>query len=149
MKSQNIPRGAIYIPLPLIRQPDEYSCGAGSLMSIGCHWSVGPVRIQDYKTALGTNPINGTYHRDIVRYARELGLSARIQTDISRAQLQSIIARRIPVIIAFQAWAPDPVVYDDPNHNKDGHYAVCVGFDRKNNFYFMDPGLTGRYKVLS
>lgn len=137
------------IDLPDIRQPDDYSCGAGALMSIACFYNVGPMEIAGFKKAMGTNPTYGTYHNDIARYANELGLNAEVRWDMTRRQLKSFLRQRVPVILSIQAWAEDESVYKDPNHNKDGHYVVACGYDPTNYFYFMEPSITGRRGVLS
>lgn len=149
MITRRIPAGAIMVDLPDVRQPDDYSCGAGILMSIACFYGVGPMEIEDFKKALGTNPIYGTYHRDIARYANELGLNAEVTWDMSKRRLQSLLRHRVPVILSIQAWAEDEAVYLDPDHNKDGHYVGAIGYDRGDNFYFMDPSITARRGFLS
>lgn len=149
MNSRKIPSGAIMIPLPLVRQPDNYSCGAGALMSIASYFGVGPAKIDEFKEALCTSSIYGTYHRDIARYANEIGLNAEVRINMTRSQLKSLLKSKTPVILSLQAWAADTSVYEDPDHNKDGHYIVAIGYDDNNYFYFMDPSITGKLGYLS
>lgn len=149
MRFRNIPAGAIKIDLPDIRQPDNYSCGAGALMSIACHYNVGPAEIEGFKVEMGTNPDNGTYYRRLVEYANRLGLNASVKIGMTRRQLRQLLDQRIPVILSMQAYALDPDVYKDPDHQDDGHYIVAVGYDKHNYFYFMDPSITGRRGYLS
>jgi hypothetical protein len=43
-------------------------------------------------------------------------------------------------MVAIQAYADDPDVYQDPHKNDDGHYVVVIGFDGE-NYYVEDPSL--------
>lgn len=149
MRFRKIPAGAIKIDLPDVRQPDNFSCGAGAFMSIASHYNVGPLDIEDFKAALGTNSASGTYYRRIVEFANQLGLNASVQAGMTKRQLIKLIDRRIPVILSMQAYALDPDVYKDPDHQDDGHYIVAIGYDRHDNFYFMDPSITGRRGFLA
>ncbi|HVC95256.1 MAG TPA: C39 family peptidase [Pirellulales bacterium] len=145
---RSIPDGAIKIPIPTVAQPDESSCGAAALMSVCRYFGVGPDSIDEYVDALGTNERTGTYYKDIVAYARRMGLDASSEFDMTAEQLQDLVGKRIPVICSIQAHASDPSVYDDPDSNDDGHYVVAVGFDR-DNVYFMDPSIKDRRGFLS
>jgi len=135
-----IPSGAIRIQLPDVRQPDGYSCGASALMSICAYYGVGPRTIDEFKKELGTNPESGTNYREMVRFARSLGLDARAEVGWTPDQLEAAVAKGHPVIVAIQAYAEDPHIYQDPRRNEDGHYVVVIGFDRE-NYYMEDPSL--------
>ena len=65
-----IPNGAIKIPLPDIQQPDDYSCGAASFMSVASYFGAGPEDFDDMKKALGTNARTGTSVYKMADYAR-------------------------------------------------------------------------------
>jgi predicted double-glycine peptidase len=148
MRFHRIPAGAIKIDLPDVRQPDNFSCGAGVFMSIASYNNVGPLDLEEIKEALGTNSESGTYYRRIVDYANRLGLNASVQIGMTRRQLIKLIDQRIPVILSMQAYALDPVVYKDPDHQDDGHYIAAIGYDKRDNFYFMDPSITARRGYL-
>src|SRR5690349_108964 len=79
---------AIKIPLPTVRQPDDYSCGAAALMSVCRHYGVGPYELADFVDALGTNRVSGTYFKNIVAYARQLGLKAEWRDGMTVEDLQ-------------------------------------------------------------
>src|SRR5258708_808793 len=136
-----IPPGTIMIELPDVRQPDGYSCGASALMSICAYYGVGPRTIDDFKAELGTNPERGTNHREMVRFARTLGLDAWAVMGLDPERLEAAVAKGHPVIVAIQAYAADTKVYQDPRRNDSGHYVVVIGFDAA-NYYMEDPSLS-------
>lgn len=148
MKTRKIPKGAIKVMLPDVQQPDDYSCGAGVFMSIASYFGVGPEELETIKLRLGTNPEHGTYYREIEKYANELGLKARVRTNMTRRQLKRLLDRGVPVIVSMQAYADDESVYADPEHNKDGHYIAAIGYDDEDVFYFMDPSIAGQRGFL-
>jgi hypothetical protein len=135
-KQKHIPVAAIKIPLPDIEQPDEFSCGAASLMSICSYYDVGSNYMEAFKQALEADPEDGIYYRNIARYAEKLGLKAEICRGMSVAALKKHIDAGRPVVCSIQAYSrekrPD---YDQDGH---GHYVVAIGYDDV-NFYFMDP----------
>lgn len=149
MKTRKIPKGAIKVRLPDVQQPDDYSCGAAVLMSVGSYYLVGPDRLEAFKKRLGTEPEHGTYYKEIESYANELGLKARVHQHVTRKRLKKWLDRGIPVILSMQGWAEDQSVYDNPSHNDDGHFVVAIGYDDEDFFYFMDPSITGMRGFLS
>jgi predicted double-glycine peptidase len=132
-----IPVGAIKIPLPDIQQPDEYSCGAASLMSICSYYGVGPKKVEEFEKQLHADPKEGIYYKNIARYAGKLGLQAEIEAPMSIKRLKQYIDQGKPVICSLQAYSDDPS--PDYTKNGDGHYVVAIGYDKEDNFYFMDP----------
>src|SRR5262249_20828104 len=136
-------RDAINTPLPNVEQPDDYSCGPACLMSICWHFGVGPQKLGRFKKELHTDPEEGTHFRNIVRYARKLGLEVKAEANMTCAQLEQYIKEGKPVICSMQAYADRPKDYDDPHNNDNGHYVVAIGYDR-DNFYFMDPSADRR-----
>jgi predicted double-glycine peptidase len=143
-----IPDDAIKIPLASVRQPNDYSCGAAAMMSVCRYYGVGPKKLADLEEALGTNKEIGTYFKNIVAYARQLGLESDWQDQMTVKELKTLIGRGIPVICSIQAYADDQQHYEVPDWNQDGHYVVAIGFDDA-NIYFMDPSITGRRGYLA
>jgi predicted double-glycine peptidase len=141
---------AIKVPLPDVQQPDEYSCGAASLMSILAYYGTGPEDYDVLKKKLGVTEKNGTDYHRMVRFAGEVGLQADAKPKMTLAQLEKYLDEGKPVICSIQA-------YDEHNppekraeiYKKDdnGHYLVAIGYDDA-NVYFMDPALTGRRGFL-
>jgi predicted double-glycine peptidase len=143
-----IPDDAIKIPLPTVRQPNEYSCGAAAMMSVCRYYGVGPQKLADLEEALGTNKDIGTYFKNIVAYARQIGLESDWQDQMTVKELKARVGRGIPVICSIQAYADDQQHYENSDWNQDGHYVVAIGFDEA-NIYFMDPSITGRRGYLA
>ena len=136
MKTKPIPVGAIKIPLRDVEQPDEFSCGAASLMSICSYYNVGSDYIEAFKQALRTDPDDGIYYGKIAEYARKLNLRADIRRKMSVGALKRHLDAGRPVICSIQAYSDD----DPPDYSLDGngHYVVAIGHDKK-RIYFMDP----------
>jgi predicted double-glycine peptidase len=141
---------AIKIVLPDVQQPDEYSCGAASLMSILAYYGTGPEDYDVLKKKLGVTEKNGTDYHRMISFATEQGLQADAKPKMSLAELEKFLDEGKPVICSIQA-------YDERNppekraeiYKKDdnGHYLVVIGYD-DDNLYFMDPALTGRRGFL-
>jgi hypothetical protein len=136
MKTKPIPVGAIKIPLRDVEQPDEFSCGAASLMAICSYYNVGSDYIEAFKQSLRTDPDDGAYYDSIAQYARKLNLVADIYTPMSVKAVKKHLAAGRPVICSIQAYSDD----DHPDYRTDGngHYVVAIGYDEK-TVYFMDP----------
>jgi predicted double-glycine peptidase len=132
-----IPLGTIKIPLRDVQQPDDYSCGAAAFMSICSYYNVGPRNIEVLKKELHTDPDEGTYYKNISQFAEKLGLKADLETPMSLARLKELIDQGKPVICSIQAYSNKK--HPDYTKNDDGHYVVAIGYDKQENFYFMDP----------
>src|SRR5205807_620367 len=121
-----ISEGAIKIQLQHVEQPDGISCGAAAMMSICHYYGVGPEMIPDFKKHLHTDH-NGTYYGNILRYAKELGLDAKLEhsgtaDEMTPIRLENYLKEGKPVICSIQAYATDTNVYNDPANNDNGHY---------------------------
>jgi predicted double-glycine peptidase len=147
--------GNIHVPVPEVQQPDNYSCGAASTMAILAYYGVGPEDYGVLKKKLGTTKKNGTDYERIVKYVNGLtaatGLSAAAHKGMTPDQLDALLKAGHPVICSIQAYDEDTpaaqraAVYKEKNDN--GHFVVAIGCDEQ-NFYFMDPSLTGRRGFL-
>ena len=115
-------KDAIKIPLPDVEQPDDYSCGPSALMSICWHFGVGPQDLAHFKKKLDTDSEEGTHFKNIVRYARKLGLEVKAVANMTCAQLEQYVGEGKPVICSMQAYADRPKDYDDPNNNDNGQH---------------------------
>jgi predicted double-glycine peptidase len=138
-----IPAKAIKVPLPDVAQPDDYSCAAAAMASIGNYYGVGPQDVEGFKKKLHTDPDEGTYYKNIAQYARYLKLSAEVRQGMTIRELERFLAAGKPVICSIQAYADNPQVYADPDNNENGHYVVAIGFDAE-VIYFMDPSIDRR-----
>jgi hypothetical protein len=136
MKSKRIPVGAIKIPLRDVEQPDEFSCGAASLMSICSYYNVGSDYLEAFKQATRTDPDDGAYYGKLAEYARKLGLRADIYRGMSVKALKKHLDAGRPIICSIQGYADD--ASPDYRQEGNGHYVVAIGYDNK-CVYFMDP----------
>jgi sialate O-acetylesterase len=137
--TRGIPDGALKVHVPGVQQHDNYSCGAAALMAVCSSFGVGPEELEDYKKKLGTNEENGTNVYEMLKMARELGLTAEIRHNMKLDELRKCLDDGAPVICSIQAYGDPDSYYRDDN----GHYVVAVGYD-EGNFYFEDPVLPGR-----
>jgi predicted double-glycine peptidase len=134
----------VLLSVPEVRQHTDYSCGAAALQAVLAYYGI-DVREDTLMQKLGTNEIDGTKYWEIVRVAREYGLTATTVLHMSRDEMISKINRGIPVLIAIQAWIQegDPRNLADWKARKDdGHYVIAIGYDDR-NIYFEDPAMFG------
>src|SRR5713101_5211899 len=94
---------AIKVALPDVQQPDEYSCGAASLMSMLAYYGAGPEDYDVLKKKLGVTQKNGTDYHRMVCFAGELGLQANAKPKMTLAQLEQFLDEGKPVICSIQA----------------------------------------------
>lgn len=126
--------------VPDVRQSTGYTCGAAALQAVLAYW--GTQEREDRLAArLHSTPEAGTHPLDIVRVAREFGLTADLREGLELADLETALAAGTTVIVDLQAWRaradlPWAETWDD------GHYMVLLGADR-DNLYFEDPSLLG------
>jgi hypothetical protein len=154
--TRRIKPGSLKCQLFGVGQEYDWDCGAGGFMALAV--DLGPQELDEFRKKLGTNPENGTYYMNIVRFGRELKLEATVLKDMERLQLCNIIDEGIPVMLSIQAYASDPAVYKDPNNNSSGHYVDAFGWEQEPApnpkpegwdadehffFYFMDPSIKG------
>jgi predicted double-glycine peptidase len=126
--------------IPDVRQSSGYSCGAAALQAILAYW--GTSEREDRLIArLRSTPEQGTHPADIVRVAREFGLSADLREGLALSDLESALSRGTTVIVDLQAWR-DSAEPPWPDRWDDGHYMVLLGMDA-HNLYFEDPSLLG------
>lgn len=147
-----IPADAIKVPVPDVQQPDSYSCGAAVVMAVCAYYGVGPEEVADFKSKLHTSKKKGTSAKNMKRYMEKLGLKIEVHRDEDATAMRQLLTEHLsrghPVILCLQAYADDSDVYDDPDSHEDGHYVVAIGF-AGDDFFFMDPSLTGRRGWLS
>ena len=126
--------------VPDVRQSTGYTCGAAALQAILSYWGIDE-REDRLAARLHSTPEAGTHPLEILRVAREFGLSADLREGLELADLERALAGGVSVIVDLQAWRdrsdrPWAETWDD------GHYMVLLGMDAK-NLYFEDPSLLG------
>jgi predicted double-glycine peptidase len=131
--------------VPDVRQSTGYTCGASALQAVLAYW--GTEEREDRLAArLRSTPEAGTHPLDIVRVAREFGLTADLREGLALSDLESALAAGTTAIVDLQAWReradiPWTETWDD------GHYMVLLGMDGE-NLYFEDPSLLGSRGVI-
>ena len=136
------------LPLPLVRQSYDYSCGAASLASVLYYWDVWDGREPELYLTLGTCN-DGTPGHKIIQVAESYGLNVKYENNIGVDRLRVLAEEGNTVILNIQAWG------DNYSHDmdwlevwEDGHYVVLVGV-LEDQVLMMDPSLAGRYGTLS
>jgi hypothetical protein len=132
------------LPVPLVFQAHDYSCGPASLLSTIFYWTNDQNTAESslYKT-LKTDPNNGTDPQNLVAGAQKYGLHAEFKTGQTVDDLRNALSQGITPIVDIQAWSgkPKPVWTKQWD---DGHYVVVVALDDQ-YAYFMDPEGEGGY----
>jgi predicted double-glycine peptidase len=141
-RHRNIPN---LIPVPMVRQGTNYTCGVAALQSILHYYGVS-YREDVLARALHADPKEGTDHRQIERFARHKGFTVEKKLNMTLDELKAWVDRRIPALVLIQAWPDKPRDYS--SDWDDGHYVVTVGYDDE-KLYFMDPSTLGNYTCIS
>lgn len=136
------------LPVPIIRQATNFSCGSASLLSVLYYWNATNEGELALHGPLQTHPDFGTHPVTITEHAKSLGLKAELKTNVSIQEIESAINLGEPVIVGFQAWGNDLDKQDYSVVWDSGHYSVIVGYD-KTMLYFMDPVLATSYGKLT
>jgi predicted double-glycine peptidase len=137
---------ASYLPLPIVKQETDYSCGVAALLSALRYWQAYEGDEESLYELLETTPENGTEPIKLAEGARKFGLRAEMKTRATLQDLEAALARGEAVILDIQAWADHKV----PDWRKEwgsGHYVVLIGMDRQ-NAYVMDPSAKDGYGWL-
>ena len=135
------------LPLPIVGQATDYSCGVASLLSALFYWQVYQGHETDLYALLETTPQQGTEPAKIVEGARSFGLKADLREGSTLADLRAALTRGETVIVDFQAWHEGEGKPDWPNLWDDGHYAVVAGMD-EHYIYLMDPSAGPGYAFV-
>jgi predicted double-glycine peptidase len=132
------------IRIPMVRQPDTYSCGTAAVLSVLAYYGM-EIGYEDITKAIKATKEDGADHRNIIKFLKEKGLEVELYKGMLLSDLQSFIDEGTPVIVVIQAWAKDGRNYE--NEWDSGHYAVVVGYDDA-NVYLMDPSTLGNYAYI-
>lgn len=138
-----------HLPVPIIRQATEYSCGAAALLALLHYWKVYDGTESSLYKRLNTTEAEGTDPLYIVKIAREFGLKAYMKEHLKLSDLRSALHRSDTVILDLQAWRvekeeklPWKKVWES------GHYIVLTGMD-DHYLYAMDPSAGAGYGYLA
>jgi predicted double-glycine peptidase len=150
----SISQRAVRIPLPNIVARTPSTCGAAALLAVCRFFGVGPVTEAECVVILkrcGYHAQVGVHPDQLARAARDCGLKARIERNMERRALISLLKQRIPVLLTIQAWAGDAMKGTVDQYAKkwnSGHWVVAIGFDR-NGIIVEDPWLEASRGYLS
>jgi len=151
----NLPPGII--PVPLVRQSTDYTCGDVSTLAVLRYWkhdAWANVTEMSLYMPLMTRSGYGTDPQPIADFLNaQPGIYAQYRTQADGVDLSSLeraIDAGEPPIVDFEAWQ-SPGSVNDPKpwatDYDDGHYSVLVGYDA-DNLYFMDPSTIGHYAYV-
>jgi len=136
---------APFAAVPDVRQSTGYTCGASALQAILAFWGI--AEREDRLTArLHGTPDAGIHPLDIVRVAREFGLTADLREGLELSDLERALAGGTTVIVDLQAWR-DRTDIPWTESWDDGHYMILLGMDAA-NLYFEDPSLLGVRRTI-
>jgi uncharacterized protein len=134
-----------FAAIPDVRQSTGYTCGVAALQAVLAYWGISE-REDRLAVRLRSTPENGTHPLDILRVAREFGLTAELREGLALTDLEAALGSGTTVIVDLQAWrartdAPWTETWDD------GHYMVLLAMDA-DALYFEDPSLLGARGVI-
>lgn len=122
-----------YLPVPVIRQLRDYTCGDVALLSILRYWDADEfagVAERDLIAPLGTTSDNGTEPDHLAAFAdRVAHLHAAKRENVATRDLDDALRAGHPVITDIEAWQEHPTFGEyvrwDADYD-DGHYVVLV-----------------------
>ena len=132
------------IPLPLVKQSTEYTCGAAAVLSILKYFGDETLEAELVKQ-LGTNSNYGTDYRQMVQFFQSKGFQITAHAGMSMSELQEHISQGKPVLCLIQAW--ESGIQDYSDYWGIGHYVVAIGYDAE-RIYLMDPWMLGNYAYI-
>jgi predicted double-glycine peptidase len=134
-----------YASIPDVRQSTGYTCGAAALQAVLAYWGTSE-REDRLAARLRSTPEAGTHPDEIIRVAREFGLTAELREGLDLSDLESALAAGTSVIVDLQAWRENTSIPWTETWD-DGHYMVLLSTDAE-NLYFEDPSLLGPRGVI-
>lgn len=142
-----LPKNAI--PLPIIDQGTDYSCGVAALLSILSYWRAYEGHEASLYSVLNTTPKDGTEPGMMVEGARKFGLEAEMRENVTISELKQALRSGVTVILDIQAWVDEEVLKKKSWSEiwDNGHYVNLVGMDH-HYAYFMDPSVPTSYAFI-
>lgn len=145
-----LPQG--YLPVPLIRQATDYSCGPASLLGVILYWQAGDLGESALYKLAGTTEANGTTYVNLgagaAQFGATTGLDVETREHLNVNDLRRYLAKGSTVILNIQAWR-NPKREEIPWRDtwEDGHFVVLVAIDSE-FVYFMDPSASAGYGYM-
>ncbi len=132
------------IRLPLLRQATDHTCGVATLQSILYYYGI---EYREDRLAAKLHAEDYARTDEIVRVAREEGLTVATRRNLTLPELRGYVDQAIPVMVCMQAWSDTPTLEAYRNDWEDGHWVAVVGYDAA-NIYVMDPSTLGNYAYV-
>ena len=148
---QYLKESSIKIPLPSSRQQTDYTCGPTALRSIAKYYGKDLGNEKQFAELCDAGKNKGSHPEKIAEAARKLGFDAKVKQNMTLKELFSYMKRKMPVIVAIQAWSNSDnkkEAMKGYKELKDGHYVVVIGYD-KENIYFEDPSIKATRPYLA
>ena len=128
--------------VPNINQPSNFTSGPTALQAVLAYYGSN-TNLDKLINMTNSSPENGTFPRDIVQTASNLGFNAVIRENMSLEDLQMNIMQGTPIIVDAQAWKDNTTNTQNWTDNQNNnHYMVVIGID-DTNVYFEDPAILG------
>jgi predicted double-glycine peptidase len=140
-------RAAIQVPVPLVEQPVDFSCGSAALFACLLYWlgegaGLNATSESELWGAIGIDAETGAEPEALAKVALELDLDAVPVMDLTIDDLRQCLEAGITAILCVQAWKKSDVRYRADY--EDAHYVVLVGLDDE-KATVMDPWLENAY----
>ncbi len=122
------------------RQGTRYTCGADCVQKVMKYYG-NDYREMDLARILKSDPEQGTYVKNIVKFFHQQRLKAVVKQKMTISELIWQINRNIPVIIMLQAWGrTENFEKNYRNDWNDGHFVVVIGYT-SDSILIADPVL--------
>jgi uncharacterized protein len=134
------------LPVPIVRQATDYSCGAAAMLGVLQYWGLFQKNESALYPLLQTTEKDGTRPEDLLRGGLALGLTGTLREKTTLDELRAGLRRGDTILLDLQAWSGKK----EENWEEvweEGHYVVLVAMDRT-FAYFMDPVVGTGYVSL-
>lgn len=123
------------LDFPNFVQPNEYSCGVATSLSVLYYYGIKDEREWHLEKILKTTPEEWTYVENIVKYFSYHGFKTESRK-MTVKDIESYISKSIPVIVLLQARSDTKVDYTKTR--EEWHYIVAIWYN-KDYLFFDDP----------
>lgn len=123
------------LDFPSLRQSRVYSCGAAVVQAMLMYYG-DDKRENELVEDLNTNR-KGTWIKNIVKFFKNRGFKIKHGEEYSIDDIKKFIDKKIPVIIALQAW-PEKEKKNWEKGYSNGHYVTVIGYTDR-GMIFSDP----------
>lgn len=125
------------LEFPNFVQPNPYSCGVASALSILWYYDIEDERERQLEKILKTNPEEWTHVPNIIQLFKHHGFTTDAR-EMTIKDIETYISKSIPVMVLIQARSDKKVDYEKTR--EEWHYIVVIGYN-KDYLFFDDPVL--------